>query len=145
MIFNEAQTRHLLATFKYMDHSLENALRATTDEANARALCPEYVLDVPTGQQLALREQIARFRDVLRLFLVRQQIGVKPSTSALVAIKTAIEFVQISLDEMSSRDLSGYGALSPEGAIEITRLIDELSRIAADMMTICYSTRPISP
>jgi hypothetical protein len=28
MIFNEAQTRPLLATFKYMDHSLENALSA---------------------------------------------------------------------------------------------------------------------
>jgi hypothetical protein len=52
MIFNEAETRHLLATFKYRDHSLESALRATTAEANDRARCPEYVLDVPMPSKL---------------------------------------------------------------------------------------------
>jgi hypothetical protein len=145
MIFNEAQTRRLLATFKYMGHSLENALRATTGEANDQAVCPEYVLDVPSAQQVALKEQLARFRDVLRLFIVQQQIAVKPSTSALATIKTALEFVQISLDEMCPKGLSGYGALSPEGATEIRHLIDELSRIAVHMMMVCNNTGPLSP
>ncbi len=145
MIFNEAQTRRLLVTFKHMDHSLENALRATTGEANDRALCPEYVLDVPTAQQAVLKEQFARFRDVLRLFLAQHRVAVRPSTSALAAIKTAIEFVRISLDEICPRGLSGYGALSPETASEIRRLIDELSRIAAHMMMVCNNTGPLSP
>jgi hypothetical protein len=51
MIFNEAQTRRLLATFKYMDHSLENALSATTGEANDR--------HVPSVRQVALKERFA--------------------------------------------------------------------------------------
>jgi hypothetical protein len=102
------------------------------------------VSDVTIAQQVALEEQLARFRDVLRLFLVKQQIAVKPSTSGLAATKTAIEFVQISLDELCQKGLSGYGALSAEGATEIRRLVDELRRIAAHMMMICNSTRPLS-
>ena len=47
MDFNEAQGRYLVATIKYMDESLDSALRAVTGEANDRALCPPYVLDLP--------------------------------------------------------------------------------------------------
>ena len=69
MLFNEAQIRYIVATFEYMDESLEKAFRAATGEANDRALCPQFVLDLPLDQQASLKAEIASFRKGLQLFL----------------------------------------------------------------------------
>jgi|GEM_PF-4175647 hypothetical protein len=145
MIFNQAQTRCLVATFKYMDQSLENALRAATGEANDQALCPEYVLDVMPAQQVALKGQLMRFRNVLRQFLERQQVAIEPSTSAIAAFKTAIEFAEISLYEIRPKGLAAFGPLTSEGTAEVVRLIEDLTQITTDMMAICNGVMPSGP
>ena len=137
MDFNKVQIRHIIATFKYIDESLESAFGAATGEANNRVLCPQYVLALPPEQQSALKPELAAFRKRLQLFLDEQQIMVQPTISATNAIKTAIGFVDISLEEILPKRLIGYGSLSQEGAREISRLVSELRHITARMTAIC--------
>jgi hypothetical protein len=140
MDFNEAQIRCIIATFKYMDESLDHAFRAAAGEANNRALCPQYVLDLLPEQQAALKPELASFRRKLRQFLKEQEIVVAPTTSATNAFKAAIGFIDISLEEIRPRRLNGYGSLSQGGATEISHLIGELKQITARMMAICDTT-----
>jgi hypothetical protein len=136
MDFNEAQIRCIVATFKYMDECLENAGLAATGEANKRALCPEYVLDLSPDRQAALKPELASFRNRLQSFLKEQRILAGPITSATSAFKTAIGFVDIALEEIQPKRLGGYGALSQEGSTEISHLVGELKQITAHMMEI---------
>jgi hypothetical protein len=140
MNFNDAQIRYIVATFQYMDEILENSFRVAAGEANNRALCPQYFLDLMPEQQAALKPELASFRRKLRQFLKEQEIGVEPATSATNAFKAAIGFVDISLEEIRPSRLNGYGSLSQGGATEISHLIRELKQITARMMAICDTT-----
>ena len=137
MNFNDAQVRYIVATFKYIDENLENAFRAATGDANKEALCPQYVLDMPPEQQIALKPELASLRVRMRKFLDEQLIAVEPTTSTANAFKTAIEFVDISLEEIQPKRLAGYGSLSRKGATEVAHLIAELKQITARMTAIC--------
>ena len=87
MVFNEAQIRYIVATCEYMDESLEKPFRAATGEANDRALCPQFVLDLPLDQQASLKAEMASFRKGLQLFLNEQRIARQPTISATNAFK----------------------------------------------------------
>jgi len=138
MPFTEAQARHLVATFKYMDKSLLSALRAVSGETNDLVLVREYELDSTSAQTAALAIQIANFRTLLREFLQCQQIAMTPPASAILTFKTTLEFVRMAIQEIDPQGLANFGKLSPEGSIEITRLIEDLSKIITRMMTICH-------
>jgi hypothetical protein len=141
MMFSDAQARHLLAVFKYMDKSLGNALRAASGEANDRTLFAEYILDANDSQPTELAAQIARFRTIMRAFLEKHEIADPVAISAIFAFKTTLEFMRVSLQEIRPRGLANFGELSPEGAAEITRLIDELNAIVTQMMSICRESK----
>jgi hypothetical protein len=135
--FNEAQSRNLTATFKYMDEILTNALRATVRNSSDRMLFPEHVADATEAQSTALAEHVAKFRQRLCQFAEQHQLRAPAPIGSIVAFETALEFVGIALCEIRPQGLKGFGHLDSEGANEVTRLIDDLNAIVAQMMTIC--------
>jgi hypothetical protein len=135
--FNEAQLRNLTATFKYMDEMLTSALQATAKEPNDRMVFPEHVADATEAQSTALAERVETFRKRLRQFAEQHQLRAPAPIGSMVAFATALEFVGIALCEIRPQGLKGFGHLGSEGADEVTRLIDDLNAIVAQMMAIC--------
>ena len=121
-----------------MDKSLVSALRAVSGEANNEVLIREYDLDATAAQTTALAAQIAGYRTLMREFLNRHTTADPDTTSANFTFRAMLEFMRISLQEISPQALTNFGKLSPEGAEEITRLIDDLNDIVTQMMTICH-------
>jgi hypothetical protein len=135
--FNEAQSRNLTATFKYMDEMLTSAMRATAKESNDRMVFPEHVADATAAQSTALSEHLEKFRQRLRQFAEQHQLRAPAPIGSIVAFETALEFVGIALCEIRPQGLKGFGHLDSEGADAIVRLIGDLNAIVAQMMAIC--------
>jgi len=70
----------------------------------------------------------------MRGFLDSHQIAIpKASMSALWAASTACVHAGVSVEELSGRYLKAYGALSPAAAVELERLVAELTGLLRTM------------
>jgi GTP-binding protein EngB required for normal cell division len=131
---NENHKRHLLQTFEHVDHVLEDALQALRS-ADVPSPFARYVPDSLPVQRRVLGDYIARLRGVMAQMLERQGIALpKPRVSSLWAFHTTLLTAKISVEELGSRYMRGYGALSDEAARELEAMtaqtMDVLDRIS---------------
>ncbi|MFB0934963.1 MAG: dynamin family protein [Propionivibrio sp.] len=133
MTFGDNHRRHLLATLRHVDEILGDACARLSAGASGQ-LFPVYVADAAPTQCRIAEDYLARFRDVARRFLDAQAIrDEKPRIGALWALRTAINFAQTGLDEITPDRLAGYGPVSPDDGADVERLIAELQAILAQL------------
>lgn len=133
MTFGDNHRRHLLATLRHVDEILGDACARLSAGASEQ-LFPVYVADAAPTQCRTAEDYLARFRDIARRFLDAQAIrDEKPRIGALWALRTAINFAQTGLDEITPDRLAGYGPVSPDDGADVERLIAELQAILAQL------------
>ncbi len=133
MTFSDNHKRHLLATLRHVDEILGDACARLPAGASGQ-LFPTYVADAAPTQCRTAEDYLARFRDVACRFLDTQTIrDEKPRIGALWALRTAINFAQTGLDEITPDRLAGYGPVSPDDGADVERLIAELQAILAQL------------
>lgn len=133
MEFSEAHKAFVIATLSGIERSLERA--AARIEVTAPAsLFPEFAADAAAEQREEIARGLASFQ--LGLAELLDQCGVMPeqaSISGLHAFRVALEFAQVSLDEIAARRLLQLGSLDPFACIEIDRRINRLRQILRDL------------
>jgi GTP-binding protein EngB required for normal cell division len=130
-MFNDNHQRRLLATFQYVDDLLAEAC-AHLEDGGAGRLFPGYVPDATAAQRQVIADYLARFRHVIRRFLKANRFPRgRPEQSGLHALRVTLEFVRTSLDEVAPAYLAGYGALTPEAAAAMERLLAELGGVVS--------------
>lgn len=135
VFLNEAQRRRLLAVAKHADELL-CGVEAILAASETRAAFPKYRPDVSPHQARLTRSHIARFRSHLLRALAA--MGVKhegPETSATHAIRVALAFVRVAIQEMAPERLHGYGRLPEKAATEIRGLCTELEGLLQSIET----------
>jgi hypothetical protein len=132
-LFSPNHETHLLTTFKYVDEVVTQAVSRL--EAAARpSPFSEYVADADSLQRKTAADDLDRLRAVMRGFLDSHKIAIpKASMSALWAASTACVHAGVSVEELSARYLKAYGALSPAAAVELERLVAELTDVLRKM------------
>ena len=123
---NENHKRHLLTTFRYLDELLDEAEHMMAS-ARSRSAFPRYVPDATPVQRKLLGDHFVRFRETLLATL--PELGIEPrgpTISLLRALRVQVMSADIALEDTGASSMRGYGALSPEAAAAITRVIVEL-------------------
>lgn len=125
-LLNDAQRRRLLANARYADE-LISSIEEILTSPESRSAFPKYRPDVSLHQARLIRNHAARFKDHLSRVLAA--VGVThegPQFGSLHAIRVALTFVRIAVQEMAPEHLRGYGDLPAEASIEIRGLCSEL-------------------
>jgi hypothetical protein len=131
---NEAQVHHLLASFRHIDDLLKN-IESILDCTQSRSPFPRYQLDVDPQLRVELEDQIRTLRGALVAILFQQSIPVPPpSISALHAIGTAADFVELAIDELRPKQMRAYGELANGTPKVLNGIVDELEQMAVNMM-----------
>jgi GTP-binding protein EngB required for normal cell division len=124
---NPYQANRLRITCQYIDKLLgeiEGVLNATT----SKAAFPRYSTDITPAQRRTIEDYIARVRAQLARVLEGQAIArEKPSIPASRAVRTMLLSIDIAVEELSPKDMRGYGAVPESVATELNGIIGELS------------------
>jgi hypothetical protein len=124
---NEAQRRHVVASFAHVDRLLQDIEHLAQPDASPFAserpdLSPDEsrlllsFVRLARGQLLAALDRLGLPRPV-------------PTVSARWSIETALRFAEIALSELQPKTLAAYGALDAEAAADAEALAAELRRI----------------
>ena len=118
--------RALAAHFVYLDELLAKT-QAACGVARASRLFYRYELNVPDARLGVVLEAITRFRRQMNIFGLAWGLDL-PAQRVLSshALAVDLQFLDIALDEMSPRALSGYGALDEEFVRDYTSFQEAL-------------------
>jgi hypothetical protein len=128
-----SQRNRLLITCKHIDKLLadiEEILNATA----SRSVFPSYVADVSPQQKKTIEDYITRLRAQLLQVAARQSLAAEePRISASHAIHVDLTFIEIAVTELAPRYMRGYGAVSEQGAAELSQIITELQSTVKEL------------
>lgn len=130
---NEFQARHLRIACQHIDKLLGD-MEEVLHASESKSVFPRYVPELSPVQRKTIEDYAARLRAQLLRVLRSQQIDPEPSRVAEAhALHTFLTFVEIALEELTPEDMAGYGAVTPEGAIELKGIAQELMATTAEM------------
>lgn len=123
---NDDQQRHLLVGFQYVDKLLSDIEKILTASA-AKSPFPRYRLPLSLAQRAVVEEGIATIRAAIVRVLGEQGIPIQPGkVDTVFAIRSALRFADIAIEEASPKYMRKYGDLDPSAVPELTALGDEL-------------------
>ena len=126
---NSHHQRRLRATLQHIDNLLSD-VDAILNSRDSGALFPRYVVDFASSQQVLLQSGIAQIRGRLVQAMKDNKVAVAPpSISAVQAIRSALNFIDIAVTELRPRSMRGYGAVPPEAAAQLDRTVDQLDQL----------------
>jgi hypothetical protein len=126
---NSHHQRRLRATFQYIDNLLSE-VDAMVNPRDSGALFPRYALDFAPSQRILLQSGIAQIRGRLVQAMKDNKVAVAPpSISAVQAIRSALNFIDIAVTELRPRYMRGYGAVPPEAAAQLDHTVDQLEQL----------------
>lgn len=129
---NEYQQRHLYSGLSEIEKLLVE-IEGIVAAAGSPSLFPRYVNDLTLSQRKLLEGGMARLRASLSTLLESQ--GLRPAPAPIQArgaICTTLIFAEIAAEELSPRNMRGYGELDAAQAREVEGVIAELrGRIGA--------------
>lgn len=130
--FNANQQNRLIASFQYLDELLGTMLDKL--EHPEIFLFPPYLQDVTPVQRKLLTDYLAQLQGAMRRFLNDQGMAaIRPKTGAAWALRIALSAAQTALEELSPKNLRGYGELTAEGEHEISALLAGLGAVIGQM------------
>ncbi len=130
---NEHHRRHLLASCRYIDRLLSD-IDVIVASADSQSPFARYVNDLPPTLRKLLRDYFVRLRaDMLRVLERHDAMPDANRISALHAIRTALGFVDISIEELKPQYMQGYGAVPAALEPELNGLAEELKSVVATL------------
>ncbi len=130
---SEAQLRRLLISCQHMDKLLadvENILHAP----ESTSAFPKYVDDLSPVQHRKIQDLIGQLRAQLLRAIARQGMAPeKPRIAASHAIRVALTFVEIAIEELRPEKMRGYGQISPAGTADLNAVVQELHGCAQQL------------
>lgn len=126
---NANQTRHVLATFRYVDSLLEHAGRLTVPSESAFA---KERADVSEEEARVLHAYAEEVRQQMLAALNELGIVLPPrSESARWAVETNLRMADISLSELGRNSLRKGGSVDDETAMQLSALAADLRAVLA--------------
>jgi GTPase Era involved in 16S rRNA processing len=130
---NENQARRLRVSCQYIDRLL-GEIEAILNAAGSGAAFPQYVPDVAPGARHTIEEYIARIRAQLHRVLEGQGIEPPPaSIPAARAVRANLTAIDIAVEELKPLYMTGFGAVSPEIAVELNGIAGELRSLVVGL------------
>jgi GTP-binding protein EngB required for normal cell division len=125
--FNEAQRRHLVATFRYVDGLLGQAASRLA-ASGAPAAFPDCAPDATPVQAKVVEDSVARCRAALCEGLAVCGIAPPPPvTGAVWSARALLTSAEIAVEELSPGAMRGYGEVAPEAAERLAGVAAALS------------------
>jgi hypothetical protein len=132
---NENHKRTLLAGFRYADDLLSDIERIMATSMDPQSPFEQYVADIRPAQQKIIAAEIAHIRIVMCRILESKGINVKhPGVSALSAIRTAIHFADIAVEEKRPKYMRGYGELTEEAVRELNEVASQMQKLLKQIL-----------
>src|SRR6266542_2084619 len=132
---NENQKRHLRTTCQYVDKLLSD-IESTINSAASGSPFEKYRDDLTPAQVKVTRDYIARIRAQMTRVLEGQEVELsKDRISARHSIQTALEFVDIAIEELKPKYMRGYGMVPSSVAPELNGLVGELQDVVKKLNT----------
>jgi hypothetical protein len=129
---NEFQARRLRVTCQYVDRLL-GEIEEVLSVAESKAAFPRYAADVSPSKRQKIETSISRIRGELIRVVEKQGIGSEPPILASRAIQAAISAIDIAVEELKPRYMSGYGELAETAAAELTNISSSLQTLVAKL------------
>jgi GTP-binding protein EngB required for normal cell division len=129
MGLNENQQRRLRVTCEYIDRLLTE-VEGAFDAGVSKAAFPRYGGELSQQERGKIDEYFTRLRgglkDLLRRHGIQTQTGSIPARRAL---KVALTYTEIAIEDLEPRRMKGYGEMEAAAA-------DDLSRFSAEMRVL---------
>ena len=126
----ENHKRTLLIGFRYIDDLLSDIERIMMTAVNSSSPFPKYIADITPVQEKAIEVEIALIRTVMCRILESKGIKMKhPRISAAEAVRTAIHFADIAVEEKRPKYMKGYGVLTEEAKIELNEVVSQMQKL----------------
>ena len=123
---NEDQQRHLLVGFQYVDKLLSDIERILT-ASSAKSPFPRYRYPLSLEQRAVVEDLIATIRAAIVRVLGEQGIPIQPGkVDTVFAIRSALRFADIAVEEVSPKYMRKYGDLDPAAVPELTAIADDV-------------------
>ncbi len=130
---NENHRRHLLASCRYIDRLLSEIDEIVT-AADSQSPFARYANDLSPTLKKLLHDYFVRLRtDMLRMLERHDAIPDADRISALHAIRTALGFVDISIEELKPQYMRGYGTVPEALEPELNGLAEELKSVVTTL------------
>jgi GTP-binding protein EngB required for normal cell division len=126
---NEYQARRLRVTCQYIDKLLgqiEEILNTTT----SKAAFPRYAADTVPAQCRTIQDYIARVRaQLIRILSGQGIVPDEPSIPVSRAVHVMLLSIEIAVEELSPKDMRGYGCVPDTVATELNGIVGELTSL----------------
>ena len=130
---NESQMLRLRVTCQHID-GLLGSIEDILNEPESKTVFPRYFPDLAPARRRAIEDRIERFRASLVGVLGGQGIPLALARDpASRAIAQTLVSVHISVEELRSRHMRGYGDVSGTAAKGLNGIVGELQGMATDL------------
>ena len=132
-LFTDSQMNHLVGTFRHIDALLRTIESAIADEKDG--LFPHYLRDLSARQKQSLKAAIDVIRERMRRKLQHYGLGAPgPRTTATRSAESALQFIDVALDNLRPKEMRGYGPVSDGANAELQELINEFHSLTASAL-----------
>lgn len=123
---NSNHLRRLLVSCQYIDKLLSD-IESVLNQSSSSALFKKYRDDLSPMQRKVTQDYIARIRARLARVLDGQNVALpEADIGATHSVRTALDFIDISAEELKPKYMRGYGEV-PESAVpELNGIVSEL-------------------
>lgn len=127
---NEKHKRTLMIGFRYVDDLLSDIEKIMATSVDPQSPFEKYIADITPAQQKILVADIDHIRVVMCRILEDKGIKINhPGISAVNAVRTAIHFADIAMEEKRPKYMRGYGELTKEAMHELNEIVSEIQKL----------------
>jgi len=132
-MFNDNHKRAILSTFQNVDKQLDE-IRHIFEVMKINSHFQKYIPDVTPASERIIEADITHIRNVMFSTLKANDINIDIRyISAERSARITIDLAWITLEEMRSKYLSGYGSLSDEASRELDAIVSRLQGLLNQM------------
>jgi len=126
---NENHKSTLLIGFRYVDGLLSNIEEIMATSMEPRSPFDKYIADITPEQQKAMAAEIKSMRAGMCRILEDKGVEIDyHGISAVHAVRTALHFADIAIEERRPKYMKGYGELSDMAAMELNKITSEMQK-----------------
>jgi hypothetical protein len=123
---SEDQQRHLLVGLQYVDKMLADIERILA-ASSTKSPFPRYRTPLRPEQRAFVEERIAAIRARIVRALGEHAVPIRPGdVDAVFAIRSALRFADLAVEELNARHMRRYGELDPAAEPDLKTLDEDL-------------------
>jgi hypothetical protein len=126
---NENHKRTLMIGFRYVDDLLSDIENIMSTPVHPLSPFEKHVADITPEQRKIIAAEITLARAMMCRILESKGIKIRhPEISAANAVRTAIHFADIAMEEKRPKYMKGYGELTEEAKRELDEVVAEMKK-----------------